>query len=211
MSVLYYFLFEKSTHPAYTPEQKFFSAGNETGRPVRLIGETKLRKEGSALKEAEYAQRAMAEKERLYRTALLYLGGEAAALDAVDEAVYRGLLACGRLRQPGVFSTWLTRILLNACADELRRRLHGRPPSPIPLKPPPRTTTPFPLRDAVARLPRSCGQWWCCAIFPAIPWRRRRRSLSLPPGTVSTRQRKAWPCSVWSCVRRCDHGPEARI
>lgn len=38
----------------------------------------------------------MAEKERLYRTALLYLGGEAAALDAVDEAVYRGLLACGR-------------------------------------------------------------------------------------------------------------------
>lgn len=47
------------------------------------------------MKEAEYAQRAMAEKERLYRTALLYLGGEAAALDTVDEAVYRGLLACG--------------------------------------------------------------------------------------------------------------------
>ena len=33
------------------------------------------------MKEAEYAQRATAEKERLYRTALLYLGGEAAALD----------------------------------------------------------------------------------------------------------------------------------
>lgn len=64
----------------------------------------------------------MAEKERLYRTALIYLGGEAAALDAVDEAVYRGLLACGRLRRPEFFSTWLTRILLNACADELRRR-----------------------------------------------------------------------------------------
>ena len=55
------------------------------------------------MKEAEYAQRATAEKERLYRTALLYLGGEAAALDAVDEAVYRGLLACGRLRRPGIF------------------------------------------------------------------------------------------------------------
>lgn len=48
------------------------------------------------MKESEFAQRAMAEKERLYRTALIYLGGEAAALDAVDEAVYRGLLACGR-------------------------------------------------------------------------------------------------------------------
>lgn len=43
------------------------------------------------MKESEFAQRAMAEKERLYRTALIYLGGEAAALDAVDEAVYRGL------------------------------------------------------------------------------------------------------------------------
>ena len=42
------------------------------------------------MKESEFAQRAMAEKERLYRTALIYLGGEAAALDAVDEAVYRG-------------------------------------------------------------------------------------------------------------------------
>ena len=39
------------------------------------------------MKESEFAQRAMAEKERLYRTALIYLGGEAAALDAVDEAV----------------------------------------------------------------------------------------------------------------------------
>lgn len=57
------------------------------------------------MKEAEYAQRAMAEKERLYRTALLYLGGEAAALDAVDEAVYRGLLACGPPAPARVFST----------------------------------------------------------------------------------------------------------
>lgn len=84
------------------------------------------------MKEAEYAQRAMAEKERLYRTALLYLGGEAAALDTVDEAVYRGLLACGRLRQPEFFSTWLTRILLNACADELRRRRMGGRLRPSP-------------------------------------------------------------------------------
>jgi RNA polymerase sigma-70 factor (ECF subfamily) len=34
-------------------------------------------------------------KDRLYRTALLYLGSEAMALDAVDEAVYRGFLHSG--------------------------------------------------------------------------------------------------------------------
>lgn len=44
------------------------------------------------------------------------------ALDAVDEAVYKGLTACRKLRQPQFFHTWLTRILINVCNDELRRR-----------------------------------------------------------------------------------------
>lgn len=41
----------------------------------------------------EYACRAEAVKGRLYRIARLYLGGETAAVDAVDEAVYRGFCA----------------------------------------------------------------------------------------------------------------------
>lgn len=162
------------------------------------------------MKEAEYAQRAMAEKERLYRTALLYLGGEAAALDAVDEAVYRGLLACGRLRRPEFFSTWLTRILLNACADELRRRRRE-----IAFAQPPETAAPdydaLPLRDAVARLPQELRMVVVLRYFPAIPWRRRRRSSLCRQGPCPPARGRPWPCSVWSCVRRCDHGPEARI
>ena len=35
-------------------------------------------------------ERVQALKGRLYRTARLYLAGDAAALDAVDEAVYKG-------------------------------------------------------------------------------------------------------------------------
>ena len=133
------------------------------------------------MKEAEYAQRAMAEKERLYRTALLYLGGEAAALDTVDEAVYRGLLACGRLRQPEFFSTWLTRILLNACADELRRRRREAAPDYDSL----------PLRDAVARLPQELRSVVVLRYFSGYTLAETAEILSLPPGTVSTRQRKA--------------------
>lgn len=41
----------------------------------------------------EYARRAEAVKDRLYRIARLYLGSETAAVDAVDEAVYRGFCA----------------------------------------------------------------------------------------------------------------------
>ena len=138
------------------------------------------------MKEAEYAQRATAEKERLYRTALLYLGGEAAALDAVDEAVYRGLLACGRLRRP----TWLTRILLNACADELRRQRRE-----IAFAQPPETAAPdydaLPLRDAVARLPQELRAVVVLRYFSGYTLAETAEILSLPAGTVSTRQRKA--------------------
>ena len=99
-------------------------------------------------------ERVQALKGRLYRTARLYLAGDAAALDAVDEAVYKGLLSCRRLRRTEYFDTWMTRILINVCNDELRR-----------LK-----------RERTSACPRSCGRWWPCGILPVTPWRRRRRS-----------------------------------
>ena len=72
--------------------------------------------------EQEFALRAQDQRGRLYRTAFLYLGGEHAAVDAVDEAVYRAFRDRRKLRQPEFFETWLTRILINVCKDELRRR-----------------------------------------------------------------------------------------
>ena len=48
--------------------------------------------------EQRYAAEAEALREQLYRTAYLYLGGASQAVDAVDEAVYKGLRACGKLR-----------------------------------------------------------------------------------------------------------------
>ena len=70
----------------------------------------------------EFADRTEAIKTRLYRTAYLYLGSEADALEAVDETVYRALRKLKQLQTPAFFETWITRILINACQDELRRR-----------------------------------------------------------------------------------------
>ena len=50
--------------------------------------------------EQEFALRAQDQRGRLYRTAFLYLGGEHAAVDAVDEAVYRAFRDRRKLRQP---------------------------------------------------------------------------------------------------------------
>ena len=58
---------------------------------------------------AVFAARTEAIRSRLYRTAYLYLGSEADALEAVDEAVYKALRGLKKLRQEEFFETWLTR------------------------------------------------------------------------------------------------------
>ena len=75
----------------------------------------------------EFADRTEAIKTRLYRTAYLYLGSEADALEAVDETVYRALRRLKQLQTPALFETWITRILINTCQDELRRRRRFHP------------------------------------------------------------------------------------
>ena len=138
----------------------------------------------------ELAHRAEEIRGRLYRTALLYLGGEAVALDAVDETVYRAFLSHRKLRQPEHFNTWITRILINVCNDELRRR--KREPSMAEL---PETAAEqfdaLPLRDAVERLPRELRAVVVLRYFSGYTLAETAEALGLPPGTVSTRQRKA--------------------
>lgn len=70
----------------------------------------------------EFAERVLAVRNRLYRAAYLYLGSKADALEAVDEAVYQAFRNLKKLREPQFFETWLTRILINQCNKELRRR-----------------------------------------------------------------------------------------
>ena len=51
------------------------------------------------MNQEEFARRTQAMRQTLYRTAYLYLGREADALEAVDEAVYQALRALGQLRE----------------------------------------------------------------------------------------------------------------
>ena len=90
--------------------------------------------------EQEFIQQAEGLKGRLYRTAWLYLGSEACAVDAVDEA---------------------------EAFDAL------------------------PLREAVARLPRELRAVVVLRYFQGLTLAETAQALDIPPGTVSTRQRKA--------------------
>ena len=102
--------------------------------------------------EQEFALRAQDQRGRLYRTAFLYLGGEHAAVDGVDEAVYRAFRDRRKLRQPEFFETWLTRILINVCKDELRRRRRECRVC-VPPEPEAEHMDALSLREAVRALP----------------------------------------------------------
>lgn len=61
-------------------------------------------------------------KGKLYRIAYSYLKNEEDSLEAIQETSYRAYLKIKNLKHPEFFKTWITRILINYCCDEIRRK-----------------------------------------------------------------------------------------
>ena len=138
----------------------------------------------------EFAARTEEIRIKLFRTAMIYLGNEHDALEAVDETVYRGLCAVKKLRQPEYFDTWLTRILINECYKTLRHRKGEELTSAMPEL----SGDDFdrlPLRDAVDALSKELKDIIVLRFFGGYTLAETARILGLPQGTAATRQRKA--------------------
>lgn len=140
--------------------------------------------------ELEYLERAEGVREKLYRAALLTLGSESAAIDAVDEAVYKGYLGYRKLREPQYLETWLVRILINVCRDELRRRKRELAVEELP-ETAGEAFDALPLKEAIRRLPAQLRDVIVLRYFTGLTLEETASALELPRGTVSTRQRKA--------------------
>ena len=138
----------------------------------------------------EYAARIQTLKNRLYRTALLYLGSQAPALDALDEAVYRGLRGLRSLRQEEYFDTWMTRILINECKKELRRRKRELSMDVLP-ETAQEAFDALPLKEAIRRLPPELKDVVILRYFSGCTLAETARALNIPQGTAVTRQRRA--------------------
>ncbi|CAM3988544.1 sigma-70 family RNA polymerase sigma factor [Mesobacillus thioparans] len=72
--------------------------------------------------EAAFYELMQLHKVRLYRIALSYLKNSGDAVEALQEVTYRAYRSIRKLKEPQYFTTWLTRILLNYCNDELKKR-----------------------------------------------------------------------------------------
>jgi len=140
----------------------------------------------------EFAERVECITPRLYRIALLHLGNEALAADAVAEAVYRGLISVKKLREPAYFETWMTRILINEC-NKLWRRIKREQPQEMPLEPAEeeKAFSYLPLKEAICKLPSQLKEVVILRYYADLTLAETAESLGIPQGTVVTRQRRA--------------------
>ena len=70
-------------------------------------------------------------RDRLWAVALRTLGDREEAADAVQDALISAYRSAERFRGESAVTTWLHRIVVNACLDRARRR-HARPTVPLP-------------------------------------------------------------------------------
>lgn len=81
------------------------------------------------MSDQEYTLRVRSMERRLYRVAHGLLWSDADCADAIQEAVFKGWMKKGALRDERYFETWLIRILINECRNLLRRQKTA----PLPL------------------------------------------------------------------------------
>ena len=138
----------------------------------------------------EFTYRVEAIRGQLYKTAVLYLGSHSEAVDALDEAIYKGLCGYKKLRNPEFFTTWMTRIVINVCNNELRRRKRVCPMEELQETAVEEFDS-LPLKEAIGKLPKELKDIVILRYFSGFTLAETAELLKIPQGTAATRQRKA--------------------
>ena len=137
-----------------------------------------------------FTQRIDVSKQKLYKTAILYMGSHSAAMDVLDEAIYKAWCAKNKLREEAFFDTWITRILINECNNELRRQKRLYPIDELP-EMAAEELDHLPLKEAIQRLPKELKDVIILRYFSGFTLVETAQMLKIPQGTAASRQRKA--------------------
>ena len=133
-------------------------------------------------------------RDRLWAVALRTLGDPEEAADAVQDALVSALRSAGRFRGDAAVTTWLHRIVVNACLDRLRRQRRRRV---VPLQeavhdrtapdPADRQQVRLDVAQALTRLPAE--QRVAVVLVDLEGWSVNDAAalLSVPTGTVKSR------------------------
>ncbi|MCG5446647.1 RNA polymerase sigma factor SigM [Micromonospora sp. NIE79] len=139
-------------------------------------------------------------RDRLWAVALRTLGDREEAADALQDALLSAHRAAARFRGDSAVTTWLHRIVVNACLDRIRRR-QAHPTVPLPdgnraddgtggLEPAAPATdhdTVLVVREALAALPLEQRAALVLVDVQGYPVAEVARILGVAEGTVKSR------------------------
>ena len=132
-------------------------------------------------------------RDRLYAVALQTLSDREEAADAVQDALLSAYRAAAGYRGDARVSTWLHRVVVNACLDRARRRA-VRPTVALPPEDLPATADPLGEREtavtvqaALAALPLEQRAALVLVDLHGLPVEEAARVLGVPEGTVKSR------------------------
>jgi RNA polymerase sigma-70 factor (ECF subfamily) len=130
-------------------------------------------------------------RDRLWAVALRTLGDREEAADALQEALISAYRSAGRFRGDSAVTTWLHRIVVNACLDRIRRR-NVRPTVPLtdteprPVAPVDSDTA-LDVRAALAQLPVEQRTALVLVDVQGYPVAEAAAILGVAEGTVKSR------------------------
>ncbi|MET8122636.1 RNA polymerase sigma factor SigM [Micromonospora sp. NPDC005189] len=141
-------------------------------------------------------------RDRLWAVALRTIGDREEAADALQDALLSAHRAAARFRGDSAVTTWLHRIVVNACLDRMRRR-QSHPTVPLPdgtragdgsgiggvepAAPAPDHDTALVVRDALAALPLEQRAALVLVDVQGYPVAEVARILGVAEGTVKSR------------------------
>jgi RNA polymerase sigma-70 factor (ECF subfamily) len=132
-------------------------------------------------------------KDRVYSIALYFFHGDRIAASDVTQQVFLKLLATiGQFRGEAVFSTWLYRLVVNACLDEARSRkpragLCESPAADSQESGYARAQVAASVRAAVATLPPKFRIAVLLRYFDDLSYEEMAKALRCSTGTVASR------------------------
>jgi RNA polymerase sigma-70 factor, ECF subfamily len=138
---------------------------------------------------------------RVFNLCLRILGNREDAYDAAQETFMAALRKVGQFRGDAAFTTWLHRVAVNACYDELRRQqrrpmLHvvapgdadePREPGPPSVDHADEVSGAIDAAAALARVPEEFRVALVLADVQDLPYEQIARILEVPVGTVKSR------------------------
>ncbi|WP_375790625.1 RNA polymerase sigma factor SigM [Actinoplanes lutulentus] len=147
-----------------------------------------------------FAELVRRHRDRLWAVALRTVGEREEAADALQDALLNAHRNAARFRGDSAVTTWLHRIVVNACLDRLRRRQahptvplpdgnrdEDRPSAPEPAAPAPDHDTALVVRDALAALPVDQRAAIVLVDVQGYPVAEAAVMLGVAEGTVKSR------------------------